>query len=233
MSPVRPARRIDPANVDKLVADERLEEQKGEFKFSVDRLRSAYFWFYNYYNNRSDHEYGEQEIAKWDGGESKGKHYKPLWNKIVHKLQQLNITNIERFVAAQFVFRTDKRIYPTYLLSTQALDNYERHCQVADRQILETLRSDVSNFKSLFNECSRDPNPTASVLSNLSNDLSPLFRYIVACQEKLDSIANKIIDSAYAQFKRDPEGYLKTWGASVPKSLLLSVLPDEERSWYG
>lgn len=233
MSPVRPPRRIE--NTSQLVPDEVLEiesDKTGEFKKSVNRVRSSYFWFYNHYNNQNEQTYGKDEIEKWDGGKYKGKLYKPIWYAIVKKLKQYNITNIERFVAAQFVFRPDKHIYPTHLCSSHAIEFYEKFRDTADRNIYETLRSSTNLFKSLFDEVKSDPNPTETVLGNLQNDLSPLFRYVIAKKEGLSNIAEAVREMAYAQFRKDPEGYLKIWGPIVSAEVLLGLLPLEERDWY-
>lgn len=233
MSPIRPSRRIESAT-GKVIIDENLEKEKekDQSRLVVDRLRSSYFWFYNTYNNYQDYSYGSKEIEKWDGGEWKGKQHQPIWGKIIHNLNKHKITNIERFVAAQFLYRSDKRIYPTHLLSSQSIDYYYRLNETADRNLSELLRCNLSLFKVLFDEVRHDKNPTLTVLGNIQNDLSPLFRWIVASREGLSEVVNKIESAAYTQLRKDPEGYLRLWGPYVSRDVLLNLLPDNERIWY-
>lgn len=195
-----------------------------EIKDDAARVRAAYFRAYNYFNNCGDQTYGSSKIEHWDKSDSN----KSIWNTVARRLKNKNITNVERFVRAQFSCRTNKKIYPTHLLASSAFENYEEFDQFADRELEFQLRNDISKFKEDF----KTKKDCKSVLLDLENEISPLFRFIVALSENIPDLSNKFKEAARLQFLLDPIGYLRVWGKLLPAEYFYSLLSEIERQYY-
>lgn len=224
---------IPPANQPKLGAvspapeiEIRIETEQEKFVKLSNRIREAYCRAYRYFNGNDD--YGLKEMPYWDGGQTKGRNRKNIWDGIARFLKKNGITDVERFVKAQFAVLTDKRIYPTYLLSKHACKNYSDYSIYADRELEMLLRTDLVNYKEQFQ--SRKNNE--QILKDTSNGISPLFRYILAKSINNDDLAKIFYEPARIQLLLDPYGYLRVWGKVLPLEHLVGLFSELEREDY-
>ncbi len=216
---IPPAHRFEPSA--RTIADANIEQwmqaETDEFQQLTKRIRASYFLIYNYFNNEADSQYGAQPIPQWDGGQSKGKIFRPIWTKIAQQLLRHGITNVERFIYSQFASRPNKKIFPTHLLTQRALDYYSEFDKFADAELEMRLRADMCRFKEQFQQLGREN--LDRILLDPNNDISPLFRYIVAKTESRSAILPKLKTLAKIQFGLDPVGYSRVWGRFVPSEL--------------
>ena len=182
---------------------------------SIIRIRNAFFRCYNYFNKQATSSYGLFHIPKWDGGtDRRNQSHTGIWIKVSRMLKNNKIGNLERFVYAQFAMRTSKKLFPTVLLSDQAVPLYIEFNETADEALQRSLVNENSTFKGLVSRVKTGDERSAwsAVLLDMTNDLSPLFRYVIASSEKLDDVIAVMYRPAGLQVMLDPVGYLNTWG---------------------
>ena len=193
------------------------------------RLRAAYFRAYRFFNKKPFAKYGAQHIPQWDGGKDRhGRKHRPIWPRIARMLITYDIDDPERFVLAQFDAHVDKRIYPTMLLTQDAIEIYHKYAETADDILLSELQRENDLFIQLTSACSNDTPESRwrAVLSDLSNDISPLLRYVIAVSSNLEDVAAKLRSAAVMQFMLDPCGYLRVWGRIKQIRMILEDLSD-------
>jgi hypothetical protein len=138
---------------------------------------------------RPDH-YGDHQLARWDGGyDWRGRYHAPVWAKIAAAALERGF-EVEDYVEAQYALAAGAGSpFPNKLLSSSALERYERETMrqvVRERHVnrgsMEAhFAVEVTRQMTIFGNRGREAAALA-VLRNPTNSLRPFFRYWVIAQ---------------------------------------------------
>jgi len=162
-----------------------------------------------------------------DGGAtSTGKKYKPVWPEIVRKANRdghdpvdLVHTYFERHVS-----NFDPAEHPNNIFRAENLESVHK----ARRQELNRIRILMVTHEATWRTAVWAamvilPDKVAAhrkALKDVSNGLTPLFRYCVARLYEIDDLAEAWKQLAHQQFNGYPEAYLQYWFNILPKEFI-------------
>lgn len=172
---------------------------------------------------QSDQTYGDGSNATWDGGQDKrGHQHQPIWPKIA-KFCDEHAVDPELWIEALFSSWGElEPPYPTMFLSPKYLEYYEQQKPLMLRQLEMRLRWQMDLFMTkvhIWDTTRADVNKSIrAVLTNMSVDLMPMMRYLLAQTAKQQDVVEVMEESARIQV-RGLRGLLAQtkWGALLPK----------------
>ncbi len=161
--------------------------------------------------------WGDEYIARYDGGTTDSGDYKPVWPKIA-RLCVANQFDPAPFIQAQFDHSRDQIVLPNMLLGEGAVTRYRVQAQVQELEVQTAL---LIQRKLIDAEARWQVSASEGVLSlneaylkvllDTSVGLSGLFRYCVATRAGATSVAARFFDTAVHQYLFCRNAYDRHW----------------------
>jgi hypothetical protein len=132
-----------------------------------------------------------------------------------------------RFDEARLKGRAHFFVHPNSLANEKYLPIYREACSKIQEEIAHQFKSQKETcFNYWMSTVTKYSLPTRQdecrfvLLDEHGVSLSPLFRYSMACSEKLDDVAEYYEKLAFAQYLMSPAEYQAVWGHHIPNKLL-------------
>lgn len=193
-----------------------ITDEEAEFDREGQRLRELWAEAYRRFTRERTVESQFRSIAKWDGGQdSFGRKFQSVWGKLAKSLMQRGL-NFESAVRAAFNKPGTEPPTPNQLTSDAVMQRYKEAalCEAEDAERHFQLQIAESNrqIKLKVNLYSMDTkSATISVLSDLSANLSALYRFCMAYSLNLQHVAAMWYTAAAEQYLEKPEVYDRAW----------------------
>jgi hypothetical protein len=175
---------------------------------------------------RSD--YGDSRLTRYDGGtDAQGRTYRPVWDRLAEFAAGAGI-DLADYLADAFDSSGPHAPTPWQLCSEHVLAAYRGRLDRdgpsdTDYAIAAQYAELRGRVAALGEHCRvRGLDQLWAVevtLRDLTNQLTPLFRYCVACDAGLDDVAEAAFDAALAECRRLSPRSLATWGPHMPARL--------------
>lgn len=166
---------------------------------------------------------------KWDGGERNGVRHKSVWPVVARFFLEHELDPVRCIVSRfQKSLLQAHALLPNSLASSKFLPFYKEIQQAELEAIKHSLATQRAVFMQQLVGCrplvgEEGPVLWRHVLSDTSNELSPLFRFCIASSEETDpqlqKIASRFEPQARTQYARSPAAYNKFWSDILPSEL--------------
>ncbi len=174
-------------------------------------------------------DWGNRHMCRWDGGVANdGKHYNPVWPRIAALCDKYNLVP-DLLVRAMFHNRMQYPPEPSQAVGNEAISRYRLFTSASTRlERTADIRSAFGCDKSLSTaEVARqkkyfkrdEAGAWRITLVTMTVNLSPLFRYCVACNQGWDDIAMQFQSPAMRQYLQNADLYDEVWGEYIPENL--------------
>lgn len=179
-----------------------------------NRIREIFLREYSKYKKLEFDSTSIRHIPRWDGGyDNSGKRYTNKWLKIAEFLRSHNCDDFEGFIVANFS-KFGVR-YPEQLYKETALNAYRDFYGSKEEQIRHSFYYELQNFlgQKNFWQASGKTELEAILLtlSDETNSLSPLFRFLIAKTINATDILERFGVEAKRQLFASENLYRRFW----------------------